>query len=168
MTETMRTPQDGAPAPPDPDGVAGLILAPYRSGDLWLDGPNTTVFFDHRSAREAARERLLEICRDYGADAVEALRELHPSWPVRRCKALAAGSEPTDREVAEDAALLLEDDQEGRYVLSGDTIPVTISGVTLAWAAIHEAGILLDREWAFLGLFRTEEAAREALKARFD
>ena len=145
-----------------------LIEERYRTGDLLLDGENSQTVVDWAGLRWKARERLRDLVADEGPEgAAEILADEHPDWPPERVSALSMGAEPTPAELLRRAELLLPDDEEGRFLVEARILPLLADKRVICWVLVHEAGILLDREYRVTGPYRTEADAERAMRERF-
>lgn len=147
--------------------LATKLLKKFVDGDRSLD--DEEVCMDRLGLYGAAAHELSNLVDQYGEDAFDELSAMHPKWPLDRRILLSQGeAKPTFTEISKHTETVLENDDEGRFVIMVGKFPLRHRDETIGWVVICEAGIALDREYEIAGILETEAEASLFIQRKFE
>lgn len=124
---------------------------------------------DRRALYGTAEHELSDLVSQYGDDAFDELSAMHPKWPLERRILLSKGKvKPSLFEITEHTETVLENDDEGRFIIMVGKFPLRHRDETIGWVVIREAGIALDREYEIESIVDTEDEAETLIERKFE
>jgi hypothetical protein len=147
--------------------LANNFLQQFINGEL--DLADEEVCIDNQALYSAAEQELSDLLNIHGDDAFEELTCAYPEWPLDRRVQLAKGKvKPNIAEITEHMTTVLENDDDGVYVIMVGKFALRHLEETIGWVVIREAGIALEREHEIVGICKTDIAAALLIKGKFE
>jgi hypothetical protein len=147
--------------------LATKLLQKFRNGERNLDAHEFSM--DRLGLYGASEYELTNLVEKYDEDAFYALSAMHPKWPLERRILLSQGKvRPTLTEITEHAGTVLDNDDQGQFIIMVGKFPLRHRDETIGWVVIREAGIALDRGYEIAGIFETEAEASLFNERKFE